>query len=201
MSKSCPCSISVLGVHISSVSTNFFAQLIFRQFNAASAVAQAAHKTIAIQMYPNPLHIKRSILCRPDTDSTALPAAAPVHAANADAHLSSLLLTGHNGTTFDLSSVFKPGVTQYGAMVGADCQEAKLCFETAEGKTVLFVPAGLSAFYILDSSDAYAWSNPMYSQWNHPSNTNHFSTSSFQSARLSVSFLIILADSQQCHTV
>ncbi|DBA75632.1 TPA: hypothetical protein ACH3X2_009068 [Trebouxia sp. C0005] len=70
---------------------------------------------------------------RPGNKSAALvPAVAPVQSPDDDTRLSTLLVAGQNGTVFDLSPSFQANVAQYGVMVGADCKDATLCFETLE---------------------------------------------------------------------
>ena len=74
-------------------------------------------------------------VCRPGNKSAALaPAVSPIESPDDDARLSTLVVAGRNGTIFDLSPSFQPNVAQYGAMVGADCKDATLCFETLEGQ-------------------------------------------------------------------
>ncbi len=73
-------------------------------------------------------------VCRPGNESAALvPAVGPIESLDDDARLSTLVVAGQNGTIFDLSPSFQADVAQYGAMVGADCTDATLCFETLEG--------------------------------------------------------------------
>lgn len=75
------------------------------------------------------------MFCRPGNDSVALiPAAAPAESPDDDARLSVLFVTGGNGTVYDLSPSFQADVSQYGAMVGADCKDVTLCFEMLEGQ-------------------------------------------------------------------
>jgi len=66
-----------------------------------------------------------------------IPAAAPAESPDDAARLSAMVVTGRNGTVFNLSPSFQADVSQYGAMVGADCKDATLCFETLEGKPML----------------------------------------------------------------
>ncbi len=74
-------------------------------------------------------------VCRPGNESAALvPAVSPIESPDDDARLSTLVVAGQNGTVFDLSPSFQADVAQYGAMVGADCKDATLCFETLEGQ-------------------------------------------------------------------
>lgn len=78
------------------------------------------------------------IFCRPGNESVALiPAAAPAESPDDDARLSVLFVTGGNGTVYDLSPSFQADVSQYGAMVGADCKDVTLCFEMLEGQLQL----------------------------------------------------------------
>ncbi|KAL0046818.1 hypothetical protein WJX82_010658 [Trebouxia sp. C0006] len=82
---------------------------------------------------------------RPGNESAALvPAVSPIESPDDDARLSTLVVAGQNGTVFDLSPSFQADVAQYGAMVGADCKDATLCFETLE--------AG-ATFEVLDSDN------------------------------------------------
>ena len=81
------------------------------------------------------------LICRPGNESAALvPAVAPIESPDDDARLSTLVVAGQNGTVFDLSPSFQANVAQYGAMVGADCKDATLCFETLEGQRQLQLP-------------------------------------------------------------
>lgn len=83
-------------------------------------------------------HLRALPVCRPGNKSAALvPAVAPVQSPDDDTRLSTLLVAGQNGTVFDLSPSFQANVAQYGVMVGADCKDATLCFETLEGQCQL----------------------------------------------------------------
>ena len=88
-------------------------------------------------------------MCRPGNESAALvPAVAPIESPDDDARLSILVVAGQNGTVFDLSPSFQADVVQYGAMVGADCNDATLCFETLEGQC---------QFQLLTNCADHAW--------------------------------------------
>ena len=76
--------------------------------------------------------------CRPEAVAVT-PAASPAKSLDDNARLSGLIVKGHNGTVFDLSPNFHPDVSQYGAMVGADCQDATLCFDTLEGEVCALI--------------------------------------------------------------
>lgn len=62
---------------------------------------------------------------------------APAQTLDDRARLSALSIQGGNGTVFDLSPIFQPDVSQYGAMVGADCKDVTLCFDTIVGRSAM----------------------------------------------------------------
>ena len=76
---------------------------------------------------------------RPETVAVT-PAAAPAKSLDDNARLSALIIKGRNGTVFDLSPIFQPDVSQYGAMIGANCQNVTLCFDTLVGASAMTSP-------------------------------------------------------------
>ena len=82
---------------------------------------------------------------RPETVAVT-PAAAPAKSLDDNARLSALIIKGRNGTVFDLSPIFQPDVSQYGAMVGAMCNNVTLCFDTLVGASAMTLPDQLHSY-------------------------------------------------------
>ena len=72
---------------------------------------------------------------------------APAQSLDDHARLSALIIKGRNGTVFDLSPVFQPDVSQYGAMVGANCKDVTLCFDTLIGTSAMTVHYWIDLFF------------------------------------------------------
>lgn len=94
--------------------------------------------------------------CRPETTAVA-PAAAPAKSLDDHARLSALIIKGRNGTVFDLSPIFQPDVSQYGAMVGANCKNVTLCFDTLVGASTVPVSLHLQLCFVYICCEDAQW--------------------------------------------
>ena len=80
------------------------------------------------QSPPPPLQLEQGALLSP--------------ASQVNGWLQSLLVLGGGNWTFDLSSQFLPNVSEYGVIVPADFDNATLCVQPYQGKTLKLNPKG-----------------------------------------------------------